>query len=131
MALRRGFRENFDWPLFVTTAAIAVVGVVNLSSARAGASAPALRDMYIQQIYWLTLGAGGAVLVAAVDYRHFERYGWIAYGVGVAMLVLVFLLAREVRGSQRWSPIGSLSVPPSEVMKVCFIVGPAQYLESQ
>jgi rod shape determining protein RodA len=129
MALRRGFQENFDWTLFVTTAAIAVVGVVNLYSATSAAG-PAVRDVYIQQVYWLTLGAGVAVLVAAVDYRHFERYGWIAYGVGVAMLVLVFLLAREIRGSQRWIPIGSFSLQPSELMKLFFIVAMAKYLHN-
>jgi rod shape determining protein RodA len=129
MALRRGFQDNFDWPLFVTTAAIAVVGVVNLYSATS-ASAPGLRDMYIQQIYWMTLGAGAAVLVAAVDYRHFERYGWIAYGIGIALLALVFLLAREVRGSQRWIPIGSFSLQPSELMKLFFIVALAKHLHN-
>jgi rod shape determining protein RodA len=86
--------------------------------------------MYIQQIYWMTLGAGVAVLVAAIDYRHFERYGWIAYGIGVAMLTLVFLLAREIRGSQRWIPIGSFSLQPSELMKLFFIVAMAKYLHN-
>jgi rod shape determining protein RodA len=129
MALRRGFQDNFDWPLFVTTAAIAVVGVVNLYSATSAAG-PALRDVYIQQVYWLTLGAGAAVLVAAIDYRHYERYGWIAYGVGIAMLVLVFLLAREIRGSQRWIPIGAFSLQPSELMKLCFIVAMAKHLHN-
>lgn len=129
MALRRGLQDNFDWPLFVTVAAIAVVGVVNLYSATSAAG-PALRDVYIQQVYWLTLGAGVAVLTAAIDYRHYERYAWIAYGVGVAMLVLVFLLAREIRGSQRWIPIGSFSLQPSELMKVCFIVALAKYLHN-
>ncbi|MET0388439.1 MAG: rod shape-determining protein RodA, partial [Polyangiales bacterium] len=129
MALRRGFRDNFDWPLFVTSAAIAVVGVVNLYSATSAAT-PALRDVYIQQVYWLTLGAGVAVLVAAIDYRFYERYGFIAYGVGVAMLTLVFLLAREVRGSQRWIPIGSFSLQPSELMKLFLIVAMAKYLHN-
>src|ERR1700754_3196424 len=129
MALRRGFQDHFDWPLFVTTAAIAVVGVVNLYSATSAAG-PGLRDVYIQQIYWLTLGSGAAVLVAAVDYRHFERYGWVAYGIGIAMLVLVFLLAREIRGSQRWIPIGSFSLQPSELMKLFFIVALAKHLHT-
>jgi rod shape determining protein RodA len=129
MALRRGFRDNFDWPLFVTSAAIAVVGVVNLYSATSAAS-PALRDVYIQQVYWLTLGAGAAVLIAAVDYRYYERYGFIAYGIGVAMLTLVFLLAREIRGSQRWIPIGSFSLQPSELMKLFFIVALAKHLHN-
>jgi rod shape determining protein RodA len=129
MALRRGFQDHFDWPLFVTTAAISVVGVINLYSASSAAGG-VLRDVYIQQIYWLTLGAGAAVLVAAVDYRHFERFGWVAYGVGITLLVLVFLLAREIRGSQRWIPIGSFSLQPSELMKLFFIIALAKHLHN-
>jgi rod shape determining protein RodA len=129
MVLRRGFQETFDWPLFLTTAAIAVVGVVNLYSATSTAG-PLLRDVYLQQIYWITLGAGAAVLVAAIDYRHFERYGWVAYGAGIVLLVLVFLLGRDIRGSQRWIPIGSFSLQPSELMKLSFIIALAKHLHN-
>jgi rod shape determining protein RodA len=87
-----------------------------------------LRDIYIQQIYWLTLGAGVAVLVASIDYRYYERYGWVAYGIGIVLLVLVFLLGPKVRGAQRWIPFGTFSLQPSELMKVFFIVALAKYL---
>src|SRR5215475_7648325 len=90
MLLSRGIRDTFDWPLFVMVAAIALIGVVNLYSAT-NAMPPQLRDIYIQQIYWLTLGAGAAVLIASIDYRYYERYGWVAYGTGIVLLVLVFL----------------------------------------
>lgn len=129
MALRRSFRDNFDWTLFVLTAAISVLGIVNLYSATSAASAH-LRDIYIQQIYWLTLGAGVAVLVAAVDYRHYERQGWFAYGGGIVLLALVFLLGREVRGSQRWIPVGGFSLQPSELMKVSLIIALAKHLHN-
>jgi len=125
--LNKGGRDGFDWPLFVIVAAIALTGVVNLYSATSSMPGP-LRDIYIQQIYWLSLGAGVAVLVASIDYRYYERYGWVAYGVGVVLLVLVFLLGREVRGSQRWIPIGSFSLQPSELMKVFFVVALAKHL---
>ena len=127
VTLNRGIRDAFDWPLFVMVAAIALVGVVNLYSAT-NAMPSQLRDIYIQQIYWLTLGAGVAVLMASVDYRYFERYAWVAYGTGVVLLVLVFLLGREVRGSQRWIPIGAFSLQPSELMKIFFIVALAKHL---
>ena len=39
MALVRTFRDQFDWPLFVTTCAIAVLGVVNLYSATSASGA--------------------------------------------------------------------------------------------
>lgn len=126
MALVRGIRNQFDWPLFVTVAAIALVGVVNLYSATSASGARG--DIYIQQIYWLTLGAGAAVLVAAIDYRHFERHAWVIYGFGIVLLILVFLIGRNIRGSQRWIPIGSFSLQPSEVMKVFLIIALAKYL---
>ncbi len=122
----RGVRERFDWPLFVTVCAIALMGVVNLYSATS--ATPALTSLYIQQIYWLSLGAAVAVLVAAVDYRHLERYAWAAYGSGIVLLVLVFLVGRSIRGSQRWIPIGSFSLQPSELMKLLLVVALAKYL---
>ncbi len=125
----KGLRDNFDWPLFVTVATIAVIGVTNLYSATS-ATTSALSELYIQQIYWLTLGAGAAVLVVAIDYRHYERLGWWAYGIGIALLMLVFLLAPEIRGSQRWIRIGSFSLQPSEVMKLIIIVALAKYLHN-
>lgn len=125
----KGLRDNFDWPLFVTVATIAVIGVTNLYSATSAARVE-LSELYIQQIYWLTLGAGIAVLIVAIDYRHFERFAWVAYGVGIVLLLLVFLLAPEIRGSQRWIRIGSFSLQPSEIMKVVLIVALAKYLHN-
>jgi rod shape determining protein RodA len=127
MSLTRPLREQFDWPLFVCATAVSLLGVVNLYSATSAASS-ALRDIYIQQIYWLTLGAGVAVLVASVDYRYFERFAWVGYVGGIVLLLLVFLLGREVRGSQRWIPIGTFSLQPSELMKIFFIVALAKHL---
>ena len=115
MALRRGFQDHFDWPLFVTTAAISVVGVINLYSASSAAGG-ALRDVYIQQIYWLTLGAGAAVLVAAVDYRHFERLATFLYLGGMLSLGLVFILGSDIRGSSRWIEMGRFAFQP--ILKV-------------
>lgn len=128
MALVRTLRDQFDWTLFVTVAAIAVLGVINLYSATSALGVQG--DLYIQQIYWLTLGSCAAVLVVAVDYRHYERHGWVAYGVGIVLLVLVFLLGRSVRGAVRWIPIGGFSLQPSELMKIFLIIALAKYLHN-
>ncbi|MEM9188728.1 MAG: rod shape-determining protein RodA [Myxococcota bacterium] len=127
--LVRGFKDQFDWALFVSAAAIAVIGVVNLYSATSAAG-PALSDLYIQQIYWLTLGTGVAVVVAAIDYRHYERHGWVAYGAGIVLLLLVFLLGKTIRGSTRWMEFGSFTLQPSELMKIFLIIALAKYLHN-
>ncbi|MFP6687018.1 MAG: rod shape-determining protein RodA, partial [Polyangiaceae bacterium] len=52
-------RDHFDWPLFLVTAVIAVLGVVNLYSATSvyfGTSRAGLSEIYINQLYWLAIG---------------------------------------------------------------------------
>jgi rod shape determining protein RodA len=120
-------REHFDWGLFLVSAVLAVIGVVNLYSATS-VSRASLSDVYIQQVYWLVFGGILATLVAAIDYRHYERLGYGLYAFGVILLVLVFVLGRDIRGSSRWIYIGSFSLQPSEFMKLFLIIALAKYL---
>jgi len=120
-------RDHFDWALFLGTALLAVIGVVNLYSATS-VSRDALREIYVQQVYWLVFGGILATLVAAIDYRHYERLGYALYGLGIVLLALVFVLGRDIRGSSRWINIGSFSFQPSEFMKLFLIIALAKYL---
>ncbi|MDB4943415.1 MAG: Rod shape-determining protein RodA [Labilithrix sp.] len=120
-------RDNFDWALFLTASALAVIGVVNLYSATS-VSRAALSDIYVQQVYWLVLGGILAAVVTVIDYRHYERLGYVVYGVGIVLLLLVFILGKDIRGSSRWIQIGSFSFQPSEFMKLFMIIALAKYL---
>ncbi len=120
-------RDHFDWTLFITVAALAVIGVINLYSATSVARGSHAED-YIQQIYWLVGGGILATVAAAIDYRHYERLGYALYAGGVVLLLLVFILGREIRGSSRWIYIGSYSFQPSEFMKLFLVIALAKYL---
>jgi rod shape determining protein RodA len=120
-------RDHFDWTLFISVAALAVIGVINLYSATSVARGTHAED-YIQQIYWLVGGGILATVVAAIDYRHYERLGYALYAAGVIMLLLVFILGREIRGSSRWIYIGAYSFQPSEFMKLFLVIALAKYL---
>ncbi len=122
-------RDHFDWALFLAAAALAVIGVVNLYSATSVARGM-YSEVYLQQVYWLVGGGILATIVAAIDYRHYERFGYALYAVGVVLLILVFILGREVRGSSRWIYLGSFSFQPSEFMKLFLIVALAKYLHN-
>jgi rod shape determining protein RodA len=124
-------RDHIDWPLFIVAATIAVLGVVNMYSATSvyfGTKRGGLAEIYINQIYWIAIGGAVGTGVAAIDYRHIERYAYLIYAAGVFSLILVFILARDVRGASRWINIGSFSFQPSEFMKPCLIVALGKYL---
>ncbi len=120
-------RDLFDWPLFICAVLISVLGVINLYSATSvytGARA----ELYISQIYWLFLGGIVGGVLIAIDYRHLERVAYILYTFGVFTLALVFVLARDVRGSARWIEFGAFRFQPSEFTKLFLVIALAKYL---
>jgi rod shape determining protein RodA len=124
-------RDNIDWPLLVAVMLIALVGVVNLYSATS-VSKKALTELYMTQVYYLVGGGIAASLAAAIDYRHFERLAYIIYGSGILLLLLVFILGRDIHGAARWIDIGGKNggfrFQPSEFMKIILALALAKYL---
>lgn len=124
-------RDTIDWPLLIAVLLIALVGVVNLYSATSVAKG-GLADLYVTQIYWLVAGGIAAVAVAAIDYRHFERLAYVIYGGGILLLLLVFILGRDIHGAARWIDIGGkqrgFRFQPSEFMKIILALSLAKYL---
>jgi rod shape determining protein RodA len=124
-------RDNIDWPLLAAVLLIAVIGVVNLYSATSVARG-GRADLYVTQIYGLVAGGIAATAAAAIDYRHFERLGYLIYGGGILLLLLVFILGRDIHGAARWIDIGGkergFRFQPSEFMKIILAIALAKYL---
>src|SRR6185436_12077032 len=120
-------RDHFEWPIFIAAACIAVLGVLNLYSATSVYSG-ARAELYISQVYWLVVGGIVGGVLAAVDYRFLERFAYVLYAFGVFSLMLVFVLAKDVRGSARWIDFGPFSFQPSEFMKIFIVIALAKYL---
>ncbi len=119
----RKLREEIDWTLVLTVGLLALVGVVNLRSASLGGESSA----YVAQIVWLVLGGVFAALLAAIDYRHFERFAEVFYLGCIAMLVLVLVLSREVNGSARWLGVWEFGIQPSEITKIAVILSVSKF----
>jgi rod shape determining protein RodA len=62
------------------------------------------------------------VVVASIDYRRLVRAAPLLYVLGLGGLVAVFLLGRTVSGARRWLLVGPVSVQPSELFKLCFVL---------
>ncbi|MBN2195577.1 MAG: rod shape-determining protein RodA [Polyangiaceae bacterium] len=123
---------QIDWALMTGVVAVATMGVVNLYSATSpyiGAGARAgLADVYVSQIYWLVVGMLAGILVAAIDYRQYERLAYPLYAAGILSLCLVFVLGADTRGARRWIELGGFTFQPSEFMKVILVLVLAKFL---
>lgn len=77
----------------------------------------------VKQLVALILGIG-IFLVVAWSMRDLERAKKMRYAAavgGVLLLVVTLLFGKEFYGAKNWLVIGSVSLQPSELAKVCFV----------
>jgi rod shape determining protein RodA len=132
MMFRRG--PAVDMRLLFAVVLIVTAGLVNLYSATSVYADTAMRaklgDIYVTQVYNMVVGGLLAILVAAIDYRHYERFATLVYAGGVFACSLVFVLGNSTRGAVRWIQLGSVTIQPSEFMKVLLVLMMARLIHN-
>ncbi len=90
-----------------------------------------LNQSSTRQLIWI----GASFLLIAVifilDYRFYDSFGYVIWGVSVFFLLAVLFFGKEVAGSTSWFEIGFIKIQPSEFAKIATAIGLAKYLSSQ
>ena len=55
-------------------------------------------------------------------FRSFRLLMWPMIAVSLAFMALPLLIGQEINGAQNWIRVGSLSVQPSEIVKLCLLI---------
>lgn len=83
------------------------------------------------QILALGIGYLAAVVLTFIDYEHIAKLWWFLMGLSLALLTLVFIIGRNVSGTDdtAWITLpGGLSFQPSELVKIFFIITFSKHL---
>lgn len=115
---------NVHWGPLGAAVALAIVGLVTVSSA----SAELATDYLPRQAVWVALGLAALVVVFVVDYHVLVALAPLLYGAGLALLVLVLLVGREVGGARSWLGLGPFGGQPSELAKLTTVLMLSRYL---
>lgn len=118
--------------LCMAVAFLLVVGMVMLTSVCIYVADAPEGDPYQevkQQGIWLGLSLVVCFVAASIDYRHWQKYVWWAYGAVVLMLILCFVphVGREINGEYRWISgelvgLSGTTVQPSEFAKLMLVL---------
>jgi rod shape determining protein RodA len=119
IGIDRRLLQNVDWPLITTGLAFAALSGLTLASLHVGRAGG---TVVYRQLAWFGLGMLALLVVASIDYKRLVRFAPFFYLLGLAGLVSVFVLGRTVSGARRWIVIGSVSVQPSELFKLSFVL---------
>jgi rod shape determining protein RodA len=130
MVNRRSIASYFDFPLLTLVGVLLGAGLLTLySSIYMGASAQ--MDVFWRQIIWLTLGTVAMFTAIFTPLKTFRRVSYIAWGVSIALLVLVLAMPVVRGGAGRWIMFMGFQIQPSEIAKLTTIMALARYLGDQ
>ena len=119
VGIDRRLLQNVDWPLLGATVGLVILSASTLASLHVGRAGGGVA---LRQLAWFGVGIVALVVIASIDYRRLVRAAPLFYVLGLGLLVAVFTIGRAVSGARRWVFVGPVSVQPSELFKICFVL---------
>ncbi len=85
----------------------------------------------VKQLIAMGMGLGVFLLVgwSLRDLERAKKFRYLATAAGVGFLVITLLFGKEYYGAKNWLEIGSLTLQPSELSKVCFVYAGASTMD--
>lgn len=110
LILRRTAFEVETLALFLCTMGMAVIATVKPGEALKQLIAIVLGMMLFLVVGW-----------SLRDLERAKKFRYLAAIAGIGFLLITLLFGQEYYGAKNWLVIGSLSIQPSELSKVCFV----------
>jgi rod shape determining protein RodA len=119
VGIDRRLLQNVDWPLLGATLGLVILSASTLATLHVGRAGGGVA---LRQIAWFGVGLVALMVVASIDYRRLVQIAPLLYVLGLLTLVAVFVFGRTVSGARRWLLVGPVSIQPSELFKICFVL---------
>jgi rod shape determining protein RodA len=123
--------DTFDWPIILIYIVMVLFGWFNIYSASWNESTGSIFDLtknYGKQFLFICISGFIAIFWMFLDYKVFNIFSYLVYGVLVALVISVFVLGKEVAGNKNWIPIGSFNLQPAEFAKYGVSLALAKFL---
>ena len=127
-------RGRGDILLLLSVIVLSLLGLVFVYSASNYSSLSTYGNKFYvaeKHLVGLLLGYAGLIFGCVFDYRKYSKFGVFLLVSAIVLLLLVFTpLGVENYGAKRWIKIASITVQPSEIAKICFVIFVASYFST-
>ncbi len=132
MRQERKIASKIDWVVICLYFGLVIMGWLNIYAAvydeelHMGIFNLALNSG--KQLIWIGTSILIIIVIMTVDFRFYDSFAYIIYGVVVFLLIFVLFAGREVSGSTSWFSIGGFRMQPSEFSKFATALALAKYM---
>jgi rod shape determining protein RodA len=115
--------RKFDWVTLLLLLMLLTCGIIAIYSASTAKIGNDFQteNYYIKQIIWIIIAFIITFLIVRTPYSTIEILITPAYIVSIILLIIVLFMP-EIKGSQRWIPLGLFNFQPSEMAKLTTIL---------
>ena len=112
MRKQKSLFENIDWLLVVIYLVLILMGWLNIYAAVFNAEHRNIFDLsqsYGKQLIWISTSLLIALGIMIIDGKFYAAFSYPIYAFMMFMLLVVLVVARDVKGAVAWIDIGSFS----------------------
>ncbi len=116
-----GLFEGVDWLTILCYLLIVAFGCLCITSASSEDSVGgpfSFGNFYMKQLVWAGVSLLFALLVLLLDASIFHKWAYVAYGVGIVLLLATLVIGTEINGAKAWINLGVMNWQPVEVAKI-------------
>ena len=125
--------NDIDWTTVVIYLLLVLAGVVSIYAASYdfdNASILSFDEFSGKQLRWIGLAFVAGFVILLIDYRVFETYAYLIYGLMLLLLVVTIFIAPDIKGSRSWLVLGPMSLQPAEFAKCATALALAKLFSS-
>jgi rod shape determining protein RodA len=127
MDLNGKYFKRIDYLMLLIIICLAVFSYLGISSAKPESNAA------LKQLVWYAVGFSVMLFIIFVDYELIKRFSYVLYGLGIVLLLGLFVFAEPIRGVVSWYSFfnGRVAFQPAELAKIFTILALARYLDDR
>ncbi len=114
--------KKLDWSILIILMLFMAISTLVVRSATYGN--PGYVNYDLKQLIFYAAGFVAIFFSTLIDYKLILKGWYLLYGLGIALLVLVYFFGNEINGARSWFtlPGDLLSFQPAEFMKILLIL---------
>ncbi len=126
--------KGVNWILVWLYIVLVAVGFIAIFSVEHRASEQVmdtilhLKTNYARQLMFIAIFLVLGVFILLTDSKFFTATANLSYAFGIFLMLITFVIGKNVNGSRSWLPLGFVSIQPAELCKVFVSLALAKYL---
>lgn len=122
---------NIDWLTILLYLTLIIMGWLTIYSASLPPEVTSIFDtkqIYGRQMLFIILSIPLIFILLFLDAKIFERFSFVFYGLGIFLLLGLFVFGSTIKGQTNWYKLGGFGFQPSEFVKTGVALLLAKYL---